>query len=60
MTSTITFLLTASVLTFSVQGSYYYDSDFAANVIAAVKLALNKIAQDTNADMLLVIQNNRD
>ncbi|KAK3577813.1 hypothetical protein CHS0354_028865 [Potamilus streckersoni] len=47
MTSTVTFLSAVFVLTCAVQGTYYYDSAFAANVLTAVKLALTNIAKPT-------------
>ncbi|KAK3577817.1 hypothetical protein CHS0354_028872 [Potamilus streckersoni] len=56
MTSTTTFLLAIAVLTCAVQATYYYDSVFANDVIASVRVALIAIAQGntnntiTNAD----------
>ncbi|KAL3854991.1 hypothetical protein ACJMK2_014223 [Sinanodonta woodiana] len=47
MTSTLTFILAVSALACAVQGTYYYNSNFATNVIAAVKLALTRIALPT-------------
>ncbi|KAL3854992.1 hypothetical protein ACJMK2_014224 [Sinanodonta woodiana] len=56
MTSTIKFLLAISMLACAVQGTYYYDETFAADVTAAIKLALTNIAQASNADPVQLYQ----